>query len=76
MPGVLYGVVAFYVGVYHAAEIRRVALQPFQITVRFVARKGGGQHERGVAQEIIPHVRLIDDLILHAVEYLPYKPLV
>ena len=70
MPGVSYGAVALDVGVDKPVQICRVVLYLFQIAVGLVARESHGNYERRMAQEIIAHVRLVDDLEFHAVKYL------
>ena len=76
MPGVPDGTVALDVGVDHPAQIGGVALELLQVAVGLIAGKGRRQHERRVAQQIVPHVGLIDHLVLRAAEDLPDQPLV
>jgi len=70
MPGISYGAVALDVGVDKPVQICRVVPDLFQIAAGLVARESHRKHECRVAQEIIAHVRLIDDLEFHAVKYL------
>ena len=52
----------------HSVQVGRVSLELFQVAIRFVAGKGCGQQKRRMAQQIIAHVRLINHLVLRAVE--------
>ena len=70
MPGVSYGAVALDIGVDKPVQICRVVPELFQIAAGLVAREGHGDYKCRVAQEIVAHVRLIDDLEFHAVKYL------
>ena len=48
------GAVALNVGVDQPVQTGRVAPEPFQVAVRFVAREGRGEHKGRVAQKIVP----------------------
>ena len=76
MSGVSNGAIAFDVGVEHPAQVRRVALELFQIAIRFIACKGRGKHERRMAEQVILHVRFIGHPVFCALEDLPDQPLV
>ena len=70
MSRVSYGAVTLYVGVDEPLKIRRVSLELFQVAVRLIAGKSRRHHERRVAEQVILHVRLIDDPVFCAAENL------
>lgn len=76
MSGVSDSAVTLDIGIYQPVKLGRVALELFQVAVGFIAGKGRGNHERRVAKEIIPHIRLIDYFIFCAVKNLPDQPLI
>ena len=68
---IAYGTIALYVGIQQTVQIRGVTLELFQVAVRFIAGKGRRHHKRGMAEQVVFHVRLVDDLVLCTVEDAP-----
>ena len=76
VPGVADGAVRFDGCVHHLAQVRRIPLELLQVAVCFVARKRRRGDERGMTEQIVAHVRLIDDLVLRSGENLVNQRLV
>ena len=67
---IAYGTVAFNIGIDHPSKVHRISPKLFQVAVRLIAGKSRRHHERRVAEQVILHVRLIDDLVFGAAENL------
>ena len=70
MSRIAYGTIALYVGIQQTVQIRGVTLELFQVAVRFIAGKGRRHHKGRMAEQIVLHIRLIDDLVFGTAENL------
>ena len=55
----------------HTVQVRGIAPELFQVAVCLIAGEGRRHHKRGMAEQIVLHVRLVNDLIFCAVEDAP-----
>ena len=70
VPGVSYGAVALDVGIQHTVQVCSVAPELFQVAVRLIAGEGRRHHKGRMAEQIVLHIRLIDDLVFGTAENL------
>ena len=70
MSRIFYGTVAIYVGVNEPIQVCRIPPELFQIAVRFIAGKDRRHHKSSMAEQIILHVRLVDDFVFGTAENL------
>ncbi len=65
------GAVSLDVGIQQTVQVRGIAPELFQVAVCLIAGEGRRHHKRGMAEQIVLHVRLVDDLVFRAVEDAP-----
>ena len=68
MSRVSYGTVALYVGINEPIQVCCISPEFFQIAVRFITGKGRRHHKGRVAEQVVLHVRLINDPVFRAAE--------
>ena len=69
-----YCTVALYVGIQQTVQVRGVSLELFQVAVRLIAGKSRRHHKRRVAEQVVLHVRLVDDIVFRAAENFLNQP--
>ena len=71
VPGISDGAVSLDVGIQHTVQVRGISPELFQVAVCLIAGEGRRHHKRGMAEQIVLHVRLVNNLIFCAVEDVP-----
>ena len=71
VTGISDGAVSLDVGIQHTVQVRGISPELFQVAVCLIAGEGRRHHKRGMAEQIVLHVRLVNNLIFCAVEDAP-----